>query len=186
MAMKIVISEPKTKKAYQVEKDAPGLIGVKIGDKFDGGIVGLSGFTLELTGGSDKAGFPMRADLDGTARRKALLTKGVGFKGTKKIKKKTFKVKGLRRRKYIRGNKISDEIAQVNCKVVEGEGDIAMMLGLKKEEPAAEGEAPATEEKATETPKEEPKAEEKPVEQPKEEAKPEETKPEEPTEEKKE
>ncbi len=177
MAMKIVISEPKTKKAYQVEKDAPGLIGVKIGDKFDGGIVGLSGFTLELTGGSDKAGFPMRADLDGTARRKALLTKGVGFRGTKKIRKKTFKVKGLRRRKYIRGNKISDEIAQVNCKVVEGEGDIAMMLGLKKEEAPAEGEAPK---------EEAPVAEEKPTEQPKEEAKAEETKPKETTEEKKE
>jgi small subunit ribosomal protein S6e len=176
MAMKIVISEPKTKKAYQVEKDAPGLIGVKIGDKFDGGIVGLSGFTLELTGGSDKAGFPMRADLDGIARRKALLTKGVGFRGTKKIKKKTFKVKGLRRRKYIRGNKISDEIAQVNCKVVEGDGDIAMMLGLKKEEAPAEGEAPkeeapVTEEKAVEQPKEETKPEEKPAEEPKEEKK---------------
>lgn len=168
MAMKIVISEPKTKKAFQVEKEAPGLIGVKIGDKFDGSIVGLSGFTLELTGGSDKAGFPMRLDLDGTARKKALLTKGVGFRGTKKIKKKKFKVKGLRRRKYIRGNKISDEIAQVNCKVVEGEGDIAMMLGLKKEEAPAE-EAPAEEVKPEEQQKEETKPEEKPAEEPKEE-----------------
>ena len=133
------------------------MIGLKIGAQFDGSVVGLSGFKLELTGGSDKAGFPMRADLDGTARKKALLTKGVGFRALKKIKKKKFKLKGVRRRKYVRGNKISDEIAQVNCKIIEGEGDVAMMLGLKKEE------AP------TETPAEEPKAEE-----PKEEAKTEE------------
>ena len=169
--MKIVISEPKSKKAYQVEKEAPGLIGIKIGDKFDGSIVGLSGFTLQLTGGSDKAGFPMRADLDGTARKKALLTKGVGFRGIKKIKKKKFKVIGVRKRKYVRGNKISDEIAQVNCKVLEGEGDIPLMLGTKKEEAPAE---PAKEEAPKEEVKEEPKEEkaeekkEEPVEEKKE------------------
>lgn len=177
---KIVISEPKTKKAYQVEKEAPGLIGVKIGDKFDGSMVGLSGFKLELTGGSDKAGFPMRPDLDGIARKKALLTKGIGFRAKKKIKKKVFKLKGVRRRKYVRGNKISDEIAQINCKIVEGEGDVAMMLGLKKEEAPAEGEAPA--EPVAEAPKEESK--ETPKEEVKEEVK-EETKPEEPKEESK-
>lgn len=144
---KIVISEPKTKKSYQVEKEAHSLIGMKIGDKFDGSIVGLGGFTLEITGGSDKDGYPMRKDMDGSVRRKALLTKGVGFRGgkTKKVhgKKKYLKVKGMRKRKYIRGNTVSDEIAQINCKVSEGEGDIAMMLGIKKEEPKEE--APKTE-----------------------------------------
>lgn len=168
MAMKIVISEPKTKKAYQVEKDAPGLTGLKIGDSFDGSIVGLSGFKLQITGGSDKAGFPMRSDLEGTARKKALLTKSVGFRGTKKIRKKKFKVKGLRRRKYIRGNKIADDIAQVNCKVLEGQGDIPLMLGLKKEEAPAEE---PKEEKKDEQPKEEPKPEENPEEKPEEEKK---------------
>jgi small subunit ribosomal protein S6e len=118
-----------------------------------------------VTGGSDKDGFPMRPDLDGSARKKALLTKGIGFRSRKKIKKKVFKVKGMRKRKFIRGNTVSDEIMQVNCKVVEGEGDIPKILGIQPKQ--KEGE-----EKSVEAPKEEtPKEEEK-----KEEAKPEEKK----------
>lgn len=71
MAFKIVISEPKTKKAYQIEKDVPSLIGLKIGQKFDGSMLGLSGFTLEVTGGSDKDGFPMRKDLEGFLKKES-------------------------------------------------------------------------------------------------------------------
>lgn len=149
MAFKIVVSEPKSKKAWQIEKDAPSLIGKKIGEKIDGSSIGLSGFTLQVTGGSDKDGFPMRPDLDGVMRKKALLTKGIGFRGTKKIRKVKYKVKGMRKRKYVRGNTISDSIVQVNLKVVEGEGDIPMILGIspkeKKEEPKKE-EAPKKEE----------------------------------------
>ena len=135
---KIVISEPKTKKSYQVDKDATSLLNMKIGEKFDGSMVGLNGFTLELTGGSDKDGTPMRKDLDGAIRKKALLTKGVGFRGgkTKKVKGKNkyLIVKGMRKRKYIRGNTISEDIAQINCKVVEGEGDIVLILGIQPKE----------------------------------------------------
>lgn len=134
MAFRIVISEPKSRKAWQVEKDAPSLIGKKIGEKFDGSSIGLSGFTLQITGGSDKDGFPMRPDLEGVVRKKALLTKGIGFRGFKKIKKKKYKVKGMRKRKYIRGNIISENIVQVNCKVLEGEGNIPMILGIKPKE----------------------------------------------------
>ena len=155
MAFKIVISEPKSKQAWQIEKDVPSLIGKKIGDKIDGSLIGLSGFTLQITGGSDKDGFPMRPDLDGVARKKALLTKSIGFRGTKKIRKVKYKVKGMRKRKYIRGNTVSDSIVQVNIKVVEGEGNIPMILGIppkeKKEEPKKE------ETKTEEKPKEEPK-----------------------------
>ncbi len=140
--MKIVINEPKTKKSYQIDKDVPSLNGLKIGQKFDGSFVGLNGFTIEVTGGSDKDGTPMREDLEGTMKRKALLTKGVGFRGgkMKKVhgKKKFKKVKGMRKRKYIRGNTISEDIAQVNCKIVEGEGDVAMILGIQPKEKPAE------------------------------------------------
>ncbi|MDD5416935.1 MAG: S6e family ribosomal protein [Candidatus Aenigmarchaeota archaeon] len=136
--MKIVINDPKSKKSYQVDKDIPSLIGVKIGQKFDGSMVGLNGFSLELTGGSDKEGFPMRKDLEGTMRKKALLTKGVGFRGGKmkkvKGKMKFDKVKGMRKRKYVRGNTVSENIMQVNCKIVEGEGDVALMLGIQPKE----------------------------------------------------
>jgi len=129
MAFKIVINEPKTRKSYQVEKDAPSLIGLKIGDKFDGSIVGLNGFTLQITGGSDKDGFPMRIEIPGPGRKRLLLSGPPGFHPLKK---------GQKKRKLVRGNQISDAIAQVNCKIVEGEGDIELMLGLKKEEKKAE------------------------------------------------
>jgi small subunit ribosomal protein S6e len=176
---KIVISEPKSRKAWQIEKEVPSLIGKKIGDNFDGSLIGLTGFSLQITGGSDKDGFPMRPDLLGSLRKRALLTKGIGFRGRKKIKKKVFKVKGMRKRKYIRGNTISDEIVQVNCKVIEGEGDIPKILGIppkdKKEEVKEEKpQEPKPEKPAEEKPKEEAKPEE-----PKEEPKSEESKQEE-------
>jgi small subunit ribosomal protein S6e len=126
---KICISDPKTRKTYQVEKEAVSLIGVKVGQKVDGGMIGLDGFTIQVTGGSDKEGFPMRPEVDGSMRKKLLLTEPPGFHP---------RMGGERKRKYVRGNQISDEIAQVNCKIVEGEGDVEMMLGLKKEEPAEE------------------------------------------------
>ena len=147
MAFKICINEPKTKKSWQIEKELPSLIGLKIGDKFDGAPLGLVGFTLQITGGSDKDGFPMRHDLPGIARKKALMSKGPGFRPT---------VKGLKRRKYIRGNTISTEIVQVNCKVIEGEGDIPTILGIKPKEAPKEEKI----EVLTEEPKAEPKKEE--------------------------
>jgi small subunit ribosomal protein S6e len=131
MVFRICISDPKSRKTYQIEKEAPSLIGVRVGQKFDGGMIGLDGFTMELRGGSDKEGFPMRPEMDGSHRKKLLLTGGSGFNPKKK---------GLRRRKFVRGNQISEDIMQVNCKIVEGEGDVEMMLGIKKEEPK-EGEA---------------------------------------------
>jgi len=143
MAFKICINEPKTKRSWQIEKELPSLIGLKIGDKFDGAPLGLTGFTLQITGGSDRDGFPMRPDLTGTARKKALMSKGPGFRP---------RVNGLKRRKYIRGNTISTDIAQVNCKIIEGEGDIQTILGIKPKE------APKEEQK-TEVPAEEPKTE---------------------------
>ncbi len=178
MAFKIVVSEPKSRKAWQIEKEAPLLVGKKIGENFDGSLIGLSGFKLQVTGGSDKDGFPMRPDLEGSQRKKALLTKGIGFRGRKKIKKKIFKVKGLRKRKFIRGNTVSDEIMQVNCKIVEGEGDIPKILGIQPK--VKEGEEKAEqpkEEKPKEVPKEEKKPEPK-KEEPKPEVKKEEPKPE--------
>jgi len=159
---KIVISEPKSRKAWQIEKEAPSLVGKKIGEKFDGSLIGLSGFTLQITGGSDKDGFPMRYDLPGSLRKKALLTKGIGFRGRKKIKKKVFKVKGMRKRKYIRGNTVSDEIVQVNCKVLEGEGDIPKILGIPPKEKKEEAKEEAKPEKAPEKVEEKPKEEKKP------------------------
>jgi small subunit ribosomal protein S6e len=85
------------------------LIGLKIGEEFDASMVGLDGYQLRITGGSDKNGFPMKRDVDGPRRIRSLLTGGVGFRSTRK---------GQRRRKTVRGNTLSDDIVQVNTIVV--------------------------------------------------------------------
>jgi len=112
-------------KTYQFEtEDSSKLVGNKIGDEFDGGKVGLSGYTLEITGGSDKQGFPMRKSIEGTARKKILLDAGAGIKSEEG---------GERRRKSVRGNTVSDEIEQLNVKVVE-EGSKSIEELLEDEE----------------------------------------------------
>ena len=110
---KIVVSDPKTGKAKSVEVEgdkATPLIGRKIGDLVDGAIVGMPGVKLLITGGSDKDGFPMRPDIHGGVKTRVLLSGGVGFKP---------KNKGERRRKTVRGNTITEDIMQINVKIVE-------------------------------------------------------------------
>ena len=79
MPFRIVVSG-KDGKAFQKDMEAPMLMGMKIGEKVDGAILGLNGYQLEITGGSDKEGFPMRRDIPGQARRRILLTSGSGYK----------------------------------------------------------------------------------------------------------
>lgn len=96
---------------YQKEvEDASQIFGKKIGETFDGGIVGLQGYELEVTGGSDRDGFPMKKSREGTERREALLSEGVGFNSSKD---------GERQRKSVRGNTVSNQIEQLNTRVVE-------------------------------------------------------------------
>jgi small subunit ribosomal protein S6e len=52
----------------------------------------------------------MRPDVHGGVRRKVVISGGVGFNPTKG---------GERRRKAVRGNIITDEIVQLNLKIVE-------------------------------------------------------------------
>lgn len=116
-SFKFVISDGK--KSWQIEKDqrdAP-ILGKKIGETLDGGFLGLEGYELLVTGGSDKDGFPMRQDIEGQLRKRFLITKGIGYSGKKKEKKRKYKLEGVRRRKMLRGNTIADDIAQINCKV---------------------------------------------------------------------
>lgn len=112
-------------KTHQIEiEDSSKLTGNKVGEEFDGGIIGLEGYTLEITGGSDRDGFPMRESVEGTARRRVLLEKGAGIQEDED---------GVRRRKSIRGNTVSEEIEQLNTKVVE-EGSKSVEELLNDEE----------------------------------------------------
>lgn len=117
------ISDPKDGKSYQATvagHHANSLIGKRIGDQIDGIFVGLPGYKLLITGGSDKDGFPMRKDMPGARRAKVLVSKGHGFHPARK---------GMRRRKTMRGNSISIEITQINLKVaIHGAKPIAEVL----------------------------------------------------------
>src|SRR5207302_8718693 len=78
---KAVIADPKSGKSYK--RDITGhyanaLIGKKLGDDLDGLYVGLRGYKLQISGGSDKDGFPMRHDLPGPRGKGLLVSRGVG------------------------------------------------------------------------------------------------------------
>ena len=105
---KLTISDIKGKSVSKELKDSDAnpLLGLQLGNETDASIVGLSG-KLKLTGGSDNSGVPMRNDIHGSARKKVLLSKGVGLQDAET---------GQRKRKLMRGNTVSEEIYQVNCK----------------------------------------------------------------------
>jgi len=125
MEFKIVISDPKTGKSYQKVVDSEVLIGKKLGEKLEGNLVGLNNFEFTITGGSDKAGFPMRRDIEIQGRKKILSGNSVGIK---------VKEKGIRIRKSVRGGIISNQTAQINLKVEKhGSENLDALLGKKEE-----------------------------------------------------
>jgi small subunit ribosomal protein S6e len=126
---KIVVSEPETRKSYQLEVDqakAIGLIGKKIGEEFNGDLIGLPGYVFKITGGTDKDGFPMHPSIPGSVKKKVLLSGEPCFHPRKK---------GERRRKTVRGNTISADIVQINVKVSKkGEKPLEELVPTKPKE----------------------------------------------------
>lgn len=131
MTFKVVVSEKKN--SYQIESDDSNnkqFIGLSMGDDFDGDLVGLKGYKLKITGGSDKNGFPMKKDIEGPRRIRSLVSGGIGYKP---------KSDGVRRRKSFRGNTISEDIIQINTIVTEsGNKSIKDILTPSKEEDESE------------------------------------------------
>ena len=73
----VVVGDPDTGNSYQftVEgKEANRLIGKEIGDEVEGKLIGLDGYTLLLTGGSDIIGRQLNKEIKGSAPRKILIT----------------------------------------------------------------------------------------------------------------
>ncbi|WP_440059015.1 30S ribosomal protein S6e [Thermogladius sp. 4427co] len=98
-------------RAWQIrvnDERTNSFIGLKIGDAIDGSIIGLKGVRLEITGGSDNSGFPMRPDVHGPVKKKVLLSGPPGFHPREN---------GERRRKIVRGNTISPDIVQINTMI---------------------------------------------------------------------
>ena len=110
---KVIVSDPEagTSKVVELEEArASPFIGRRLGETLDGSAVDLPAHTVQILGGSDKDGVPMIGNVHGGVRRRVVLTEGVGFSAKKK---------GERRRKTVRGNIITDEIVQINMKIVE-------------------------------------------------------------------
>lgn len=111
---------------YQTEiEESAQLAGKKIGEEFDGGIVGLEGYTLKITGGTDQQGFPMRRSIEGVERHRILLEDGAGIDEDED---------GVRRRQSVRGNTVSGNIEQLNTTVAEeGSKSVEELLGEDEE-----------------------------------------------------
>ena len=123
-SFKLCISDPTSGKTFQKEvKDAMAspFIGLNIGESVKGDNFELNGYELQITGGSDYCGFPMRSGILG-ARKKISMYGGVGFKGD---------AKGIKRRKTVCGHKIHDKISQINLKVLKaGSKKLAEIFGV--------------------------------------------------------
>ena len=110
---KLVISDAKGKSVSQELRDrsAQPLLGSKIGDTLDSSVIGLTQGKIRITGGSDKSGTPMRQDIHGGVKKYVLLSRGVGMQDVGE---------GTRIRKLIRGNTVTEEIYQLNCRLMDG------------------------------------------------------------------
>ncbi|MBW2972057.1 30S ribosomal protein S6e [Candidatus Woesearchaeota archaeon] len=154
---KLVISDPKSGKSLQKEvKDdnAKRLIGAKIGDTVKGELIDMPGYEFQITGGSDYAGFPMRWDVQGNARKRITAVKGVGVHNKRHLpnpKKKGMRtMAGMRLKKTVAGNTVHAKTAQINLKVTKQgreklfaeEAPAAEAKEAKPEKAAKESDAP--------------------------------------------
>ncbi len=113
---KVIVSDPEagTSKVVELEEArAAPFIGRRVGETIDGSVVDLPAHKVQVMGGSDKDGVPMRGNVHGGVRRSVVLSSGAGFSP---------KNKGERKRKTVRGNVVTDEIVQINMKIVEKPG----------------------------------------------------------------
>lgn len=109
---KVVVSDPKDGKSYQLNvagQHANVLVRKKIGDEVDGMFLGLPGYKVTITGGSDKDGFAMRPEVASATRKRLLVSNSIGYQPTD--------YPGKRKKVSLRGNEISPEIVQINTKV---------------------------------------------------------------------
>ena len=129
--MKIVYSDPKTGRTAQTEVQAERsamLLNYRINDTIDGALIGMQGYKLKITGGSDKSGFPLVKGIGGAIKTSVL----------RKISN-SGKSKGMHERLTVRGSTISADTEQINTVIVEyGASPSVNELFQVKEKPAAE------------------------------------------------
>ena len=139
-------------RTFKAESDNEAFIRMKISDRINGELVSaeLDGYELEITGTSDTAGFPGIKGQVGPQLRGLLLTKD-------DLAMNETRPQGLRLKKSVRGEEISDKTLQINTKVMkEGKKKFDEICPVKPKKP--KWEAPKAEEKKEAAPAEAPKA----------------------------
>lgn len=126
----VVVGDPDSGTSYQLEaedQDANRFLGREIGEEVEGGSVGLDGYTLEITGGSDEAGRPLNDSVAGANLREVLMKgRQTGYKPSRD---------GERRRITVRGREVSDAVAQINAAIVDrGDTSVEELLDLEDED----------------------------------------------------
>jgi len=131
---KLVLSDPLSGKARQFEiKDplAQRFIGLRIGEEIDGTVLKElielpKGVKIKITGGSGVEGAPMHPGVPGPVKRYILADGPPGYRPRKR---------GMRKKKLVRGDTITDSIVQINAVLVYPEGysgPPAIPLGAKE------------------------------------------------------
>lgn len=120
----VVLGDPDSGQAYQLEaegQDANRFMGKSIGDGVDGGALGLDGYTLEITGGSDETGRPLHEGIAGSKLTEVMMHEtATGYRQRRD---------GERRRITVRGREIADDVSQINVTVAAaGDAPIADLL----------------------------------------------------------
>lgn len=141
-------------KAWKIEIENEDLVGKIIGEVVKGKEISedLGGYELEITGASDLAGFPHKKDVEGPGLKRLMFnTKGWGMHAKKP---------GLRLRKTVRGNQISEKTIQINFKVMK-EGGKNLKEIFPEQNAIPQQEPNETSAETKEAPKEEVKTEKK-------------------------
>jgi ribosomal protein S6E (S10) len=111
MVFKINVSH--NGRTWKTEIDNESLIRMKIGDKINGDLISaeLDKYQLEITGTSDVSGFPgIKGQIGGQLRGMLLTKNDLGMNETRPH--------GLRLKKTVRGEEISEKTVQINTKVL--------------------------------------------------------------------
>ncbi|MDX1611398.1 MAG: 30S ribosomal protein S6e [Candidatus Thermoplasmatota archaeon] len=138
---KVNVGDPASGRTFPVEvsgQHANVLVRKRIGEEVDGMFLGLPGYKVQITGGTDKDGFPMRPELPLAGRKKILVSKSIGFRP---------KDRGVRKKLAFRGNEVSPEITQINCRITDrGPKPVEQLLGLDGSEDEEEAVEEASDE----------------------------------------
>jgi len=115
---------------FEIEDEARKnyLYGKKIGEELDGTPLGFPGYKFKIRGGSDIAGFPHIKGIPGPGLKEILKSGPPGYRPRKyKKEKKTggykiINLKGVKVKKTVRGEELSEKTRQVNLIILERSG----------------------------------------------------------------